>query len=161
MTNKLTLLRRTANQNPQVLLALIAGASGLIYLLVFTVRFPLHRLYTTIPPVDYAKLTHYTKIDLFAYVLGITALFGLTLWAFTLTAPNGRRPTSNLPGLRFILATSAGLAAVSIPAYPLTAIDLFIYAIRTRGWGLYGLNPLATAPQNLPADPWLGLAGEW
>ncbi|MEW5961564.1 MAG: hypothetical protein AB1801_27925, partial [Chloroflexota bacterium] len=64
-------------------------------------------------------------------------------------------------GGRFLIASSAILAAVSIPAYPLTAIDLFIYAIRSRGWALYGLNPLSTAPEQLPADPWLGLTGEW
>ena len=50
----------------------------------------------------------------------------------------------------------------SVLSYPLTAIDLFIYAIRTRGWVLYQHNPLATAPGELYAgDPWLGLAGEW
>ncbi len=38
---------------------------------------------------------------------------------------------------------------------------MLIYALRTRGWALYGLNPLATAPQNLAGDRWIGLAAEW
>ena len=39
---------------------------------------------------------------------------------------------------------------------------MFVYAIYTRGWGLYGLNPLATAPAQFPGnDPWVGLAAEW
>jgi hypothetical protein len=63
---------------------------------------------------------------------------------------------------RLVIAISACLATISIFSYPLTAIDLFIYAIRTRGWGLYNLQPLSTPPEALPtSDPWLGLAGEW
>jgi len=141
---------------PSAALALIAGASGLIYALVFTWPFALPRLYATIPPVDYAKLTGHSPGGLAAYVLGIGGLFGLYLIAIQI----GRQMPR--PSLRFIMMTSTLLAAISIPAYPLTAIDLFIYAIRTRGLALYGLNPLATAPDQLPpTDPWLGLAGEW
>lgn len=143
-------------------LAVLAALSGLIYALIFTLPFPLARLYTTIPPVDYAKLTRHTPAGLFAYILGIGLLFALYLRAVQLAAPGGRAVPRRQPALRSILAASAGLALVSIPAYPLTAIDLFIYAIRTRGWALYSLNPLATAPEQLPAaDHWLGLAGEW
>jgi len=161
-------------------LAVIVGVSGLIYALVFTIPFPLPRYYATIPPVDYSKLTHYSPGGLIAYVAGIVALFWLYLEAIRLTTPgdsetrtsvNPAKPTGRLGSAstiqtsvrsRFIFLSSAILAAISILAYPLTAIDLFIYAIRTRGWALYNLNPLATAPEELYAgDPWLGLAGEW
>ncbi len=146
----------TLRNKPSAALALIAGIGGLIYVLLFTWPFPLSRLYATIPPVDYAKLTGHSAAGLAAYVLGLGGLFGLYLAAIHIS-----RQTPQLSH-RFIMLTSALLAAISIPAYPLSAIDLFIYAIRTRGWALYGLNPLATAPDRLPpTDPWLGLTGEW
>ena len=165
-------------------LALIAGLSGLIYLLVFTLPFPLTQLYHTIPPVDYTKLTGYSASGFIAYVAGLGGLFGLYLGAIRLTMPRGAeeqgsrlRPELHpepVEGLveggagekpvsfRLIFMAGAILAGILIFSYPLTAIDLFIYAIHTRGWALYGLNPLATPPEALPAaDPWLGLAAEW
>jgi hypothetical protein len=161
-------------------LAFIAGLSGLIYLLVFTLPFPLPRLYTTIPPVDYTKLTGYSVNGFITYIAGLGTLFGLYIWAILLTLPEeaGEHPRElpgaggltiqNNAGLRasvsgwFVGAGSTIFAVILIFSYPLTAIDLFIYAIRTRGWALYGLNPLATPPEALPVtDPWLGLAAEW
>ena len=53
------------------------------------------------------------------------------------------------------------MGATLVAAYPTTAIDVLIYAVRARIWAIYNLNPLATAPLQLPADPWIGLAGEW
>ncbi len=141
---------------PTTRLVFVAGLSGLIYLVVFTLPFPLPRFYQTIPPVDYAKLTHYSLGGFIAYVAGISALFVLYVAAIQFALPPARIPA------RLIFAAGAGLALILLFAYPVTAIDLFIYAIRTRGWALYGLNPLATAPEMLPpADPWLGLAAEW
>ncbi|MFQ5612625.1 MAG: hypothetical protein ACE5H9_10885 [Anaerolineae bacterium] len=71
----------------------------------------------------------------------------------------GRNPRQPAP---LILLPALVFALTLIFAYPALAIDLFIYAIRTRGWALYGLNPLSTPPEALPpGDPWLGLAGEW
>ncbi|MFN8456033.1 MAG: hypothetical protein U0401_15425 [Anaerolineae bacterium] len=144
-----------------VRLIFIASLSGLIYLFVFTLPFPLTQLYRTIPPVDYAKLTGYSLAGFVAYVLGLGVLFGLYIWAIRLNMPSYSGRQSAVGG-RLIFRSSALLAAILIFSYPLTAIDLFIYAIRTRGWALYGLNPLATPPSALPTtDPWLGLAAEW
>jgi hypothetical protein len=161
------------NRGLSAQLTIIAGLSGLIYALIFTLRFPLTSLYHTTPPVDYAKLTHHAPSGLIAYILGLGVLFWLYLWAIRLVIPTSKQEhpeqihldigsqPSAVAG-RFIFLSSAILATISIFSYPLTAIDLFIYAIRTRGWALYGLNPLATAPETLPiADPWLGLVGEW
>lgn len=143
-------------------LTIIVGLSSLVYLLVFTLRFPLMRLYATIPPVDYAQLTGRSLFGVVIYVGGMLLLFGLYGWAFRLTRPSARDGQRTPPGGRSLLIGSAVLAAVSIPSYPVMAIDMFSYAIHTRGWALYGLNPLATAPAALPAsDPWIGLAAEW
>jgi hypothetical protein len=162
-------------------LALIAGLSGLIYLLVFTLPFPLTNLYATIPPVDYTKLTGYSRNGFIAYVAGLGALFGLYIWAVRLALPeeargrgaegqgNGGAGEQGRKGgeewrtiIWLIFGSGLILAAILIFSYPVMAIDLFIYAIRSRGWALYGFNPLTTPPQALPAaDPWLGLAAEW
>lgn len=157
------LLSRTPaiTNKPAAQLAIIAGVSGLIYMVIFTLRFPLATFYTTIPPIDYTKLTNYSPGGLMIYVIGIGLLFGLYLYGVRLAAPAGDESDKPISG-SIVFLGSAVLAASSIFAYPLSAIDLFIYAIRTRGWALYGLNPLATAPEQLPAsDPWLNLAGEW
>jgi hypothetical protein len=181
LIDRLTSFKNFISNKPSAQLAVIAGLSGFIYALVFTLPFPLTSLYRTIPPVDYTKLTNYALGSLTAYVTGIGTgglvgyatgigiLFGLYLWTIRLSAPTDKeQPQSRNSGQRsvvsghFILTSSAILALISIFSYPLTAIDLFIYAIRTRGWALYGLNPLATAPETLPStDVWLGLAGEW
>jgi len=160
LTQKFNTISQTIKTTPSAQLVLIAGLSGFVYAAIFTLRFPLTRFYSTIPPVDYTKLTHYSMGGLFAYIIGIGALFWLYIWAIRLAAPVGGH--SSVVGSRFVFTSSAILALISIFSYPLTAIDLFIYAIRTRGWALYGLNPLSTAPETLPqTDPWIKLAAEW
>ncbi len=130
--------------------------SGAIYV-AFSYTFPLTKYYNVIPPLDYTKLTDYSLLGFFAYIFGISILFGIYIWAIKRIA-QGQLNLS----IHAIFITSAFFALILVFSYPQTAIDIFIYAIRTRGWALYDLQPLATAPEMLPAtDPWLGLAGEW
>jgi hypothetical protein len=132
----------------------LTGLTQLVYLIVFTLPFPLTRLFATIPPVDYAKLTGYSIVGVVAFVLGLLILFGIYIWLLKWPSTPTLPDTAPYTGLLFALTLML--------SYPVLAIDLFIYAIRTRGWGLYGFNPLATPPDILPAtDPWLGLAAEW
>jgi hypothetical protein len=156
-------------------LVLSASLSGLVYLLIFTAPFPLLNFYQTIPPLDYTKLTGYSVSGFFSYVFGLGTLFALYLWAIRLAAPRhveesrssavdqfGSKVGRQTGAPYFILLTTLILVGILVFSYPVTAIDLFVYAIRTRGWALYGLNPLTTAPRALPAaDPWPGLAAEW
>ncbi|HSD84055.1 MAG TPA: glycosyltransferase family 39 protein, partial [Anaerolineae bacterium] len=141
---------------------LLVGLSALIYLLVFSLPYPLSQHYNQIPPVDYAKLSNYSLVGFVSYLVGLATLFILYLWALRLIMPKNGETARAVIGLRFVLVTGAALAAVLWLSYPLGAIDVFVYAVYTRGWALYGLNPLATAPAQYPAsDPWLGLAAEW
>ncbi len=141
---------------------LIAGLSAFVYLLIFSLPYPLSEHYNKIPPVDYAKLSNYSVAGFIAYVVGLAITFVLYLWALRLLVPKSGQAPRAVIGLRFVLLTGALLAAVLLLSYPLGAIDVFVYAIYTRGWALHGLNPLATAPAQYPAgDPWLGLAAEW
>src|SRR5512137_710015 len=141
---------------------IIAGVSALVYLLIFSLPFPLSQHYNTIPPVDYSKLTNYSVGGVVAYVVGLALLFGLYLWALRLVMPKNDEASPLAIGGRFVIVTGAALAVLLLFSYPVDAIDVFVYAIYTRGWGLYGLNPLATAPAQFPGnDPWVGLAAEW
>jgi len=141
---------------------LIAGLSALIYLLIFSLPYPLSQHFNKIPPVDYAKLSNYSVTGFIAYLVGLAILFVLYLWALRLIMPGNGEASRAVISLRFVLLIGALLAAVLLLSYPLGAIDVFVYAIYSRSWALHGLNPLATAPAQYPvSDPWLGLAAEW
>jgi hypothetical protein len=135
----------------------IGLTSEIIYWLVFVRPFPLAGLYGTLPPVDYAKLTGHSVRGVISFTLAIVALFALYLMALYYVRRTA--PTRWMWGI--VLAGAVVMGATLVPAYPTTAIDLLIYAVRARIWAIYNLNPLATAPLQLPADPWIGLAGEW
>jgi len=152
------------------LFALIAAGlvSAMIYWLVFVRPFPLAGYYDTIPPVDYAKLTGHSVRGAVSFVIAMVVLFGLYFFVLrTLQTASAGTATPEKPSTYrrrawgIVLGGTGLLGAILVPAYPTAAIDVLIYAIRTRGWALYGLNPLATAPQSLPGDPWIGLAAEW
>jgi hypothetical protein len=133
---------------------LLAGLTEIIYLAVFTGPLSLIKYYAITPPVDYAKLTGHSVGGVIAYVAGVLSLFILYSWLLTWEAA---------PKLS-ILVPYAGLVfgLTLLFSYPALAIDLLIYAIRARIWGLYGLNPLAARPDSLPiSDPWAPLAAEW
>ena len=145
------------NTNAEARLWVIALGSGLVYL-AFTLPFPLNRYYAVNPPVDYAKLTQHSALGFTAYLVGIIVLFMLYLVGLGLLA----RSNNIERNIRFILMTAGIFAVILIFSYPQTAIDLFINAIRSRAWALYGLSPFITSPEAIPpSDPWVGLAGEW
>ena len=58
----------------------LTGLTQLVYLIVFTLPFPLARLFAAIPPVDYAKLTGHSIAGVVAFVLGLLILFGIYIW---------------------------------------------------------------------------------
>jgi hypothetical protein len=149
-------------KDPRRKFVLIAGLSALIYLLIFSLPYPLSQHYNKIPPVDYAKLSNYSVTGFIAYAVGLALAFALYLWALRLIMRARGESSRAAIGLRFVLLTGALLAAVLLLSYPLGAIDMFVYVVYTRGWALHGLNPMATAPaQYPPGDPWLKLAAEW
>ncbi|MDM8520465.1 hypothetical protein QUF64_10490 [Anaerolineales bacterium HSG6] len=160
MFNSLNLSKKLYALSLQKQLSAIVGLSGLLYWLIFSFPFPLTQLYQFVPPLDYAKLTSHSRVGFISYVLLILALFSLYGLAIRLTVMTQARSVK----LSFwqIMLGALFLNLVLVVSYPLMAIDLFVYALRTRSWAWYDLNPLATQPDMLPAsDPLLGLAGEW
>jgi ABC-type multidrug transport system fused ATPase/permease subunit len=145
------------NTSADTRLWIIALGSGLVYL-AFTLPFPLNRYYVVNPPVDYAKLTRHSALGFTAYFVGIILLFILSVIGLRILA----RSNNIERNIRFVLMTGGIFAIILIFSYPQTAIDLFINAIRSRAWALYGLSPFITSPEVIPpSDPWVGLAGEW
>lgn len=157
-----TLKTKWGNYPVNIRIGLIAILSGGIYL-AFTLPFLLSKYYAIIPPLDYTKLTHYSPLGFILYILGVLGLFGLYLLALRLFAADGEdNAQGRIAKVCMILLCGGLFALILIFSYPQTAIDLFVYAIRTRGWTRYGLLPFSVSPDALPAsDPWLGLAGEW
>ncbi len=148
------------NTSANTRLWICAVGSGIIYL-AFTAPFQLSRYYAVSPPVDYVKLTRYSAFGFVAYLIGIIALFSFYLIGVR-TLTNGRDTKNSKEEMRFVLLGGAVFGVILLLSYPQTAIDMFVYAIRTRGWALYNLSPFLVSPDAFPAsDPWLSLAGEW
>ena len=156
-----TALSRFRTNDALLTLVGVGLVSELIYWLVFVRPFPLARFYDTIPPVDYAKLTGHSVGGAVSYTLAIVALFIAYLIALKALRTLSEDASTRRWALGIVIGGTLLFGATLALAYPTTAIDLLIYAVRTRGWALYGLTPLATAPQNLAGDPWVGLAAEW
>ncbi len=73
-----------------------------------------------------------------------------------------RNTLNQKEGMRFVVLGGAAFGLILSLSYPQTAIDMLVYAIRTRGWALYDLSPFMVSPDAFPfSDPWLSLAGEW
>lgn len=121
---------------------------------LFVWRYPLPRHSDTL--VDIGKLADYGVAEFAGYVGGIAALFLLYLLALKESrhSPHGALPV--------VLAVGSVLAAVMAWLYPVNAIDLFIYAVRSRLFTTYGENPLAARPVDFANDRFLTFASpEW
>ena len=105
---------------------------------------------------DIGKLAHYKGIEFAEYVGGLLAI--------TLCLLLGLRLTRRLPPLVAgapVLACGAIAVAFFGMMYPVNAIDIFIYASRSRLWTTYGVNPIAVKPSAFPHDAWTHFASEW
>ncbi len=127
------------------------AASAVVYT-ALAWRFPLPRLYDTIPPVDYAKLTRYSITGVLFLLTAYILLFGGL--ASLITHP----PEGASHHVRYV---AAGLALPLLFLYPIFAIDFFLYALHTRVWLFHHQNPFLIPPGRCPGDRWIGLSGEW
>ena len=108
-------------------------------------------------PSDLGYLSQYGKPELWAYVGGMAALFGLYLLAL--------RETRRLPARRalpVVFSWSAIHAALMGFMFPATAIDIYVYVAYARVFTVFGDNPMAIYAQTYYYDPVIGkLSGEW
>ncbi len=104
---------------------------------------------------DVGKLAHYEARPFAAWAASVLAMFVLYLLAI--------RECRRLPVEQAwlpVFTCGAILAGVMASVYPVNAIDLFIYAVRSRLFTAYGENPIAVRPIEYPHDPWLPFASQ-
>lgn len=115
------------------------GAGMFVPLAYAALRYPLrghtHEL------LDIGKMANYGTVEFIWYTGGLAVLFALYLLALRETR---LRPARQLLPAIFGVGAVLGLAMAWM--YPVNAIDMFIYAARSRLFTHYGLNPNAVRP---------------
>ena len=132
--------------------------TGLVMLapaLAFALRYPLPGNAGRL--VDIGQLSAYRPTALLGYAGGVLLLFALYLRGLRLCRLADPRAAT-----RTVFAVGAALAVVFALMYPVNAIDLFIYAVRSRVFTGHAANPQAVAPAAFPDDPLMAFASaEW
>ena len=132
-----------------------------VFYLVLAARFPLARLYARVPPVDFAKLTGYSLWASTGMLIAYVVLFGL-LATLLARAMGWSQQSTGIPISPWGVLVAGVLFALTLFfVYPIFAIDMLMYGVRTRLWLFYGANPFLVPPAAFPTDPWVGLTGEW
>lgn len=122
---------------------------------MFAFAFPL--LTSSDRLIDIGKLTDYRPAALTVYLLGKAVMFGAYLWALRLT-----RMAHGTRVLVPVVCTGVVATLTMSTMYPVNAIDLFIYAVRSRILTAYGQNPQVATPSQFPNDPYMAFSSaEW
>ena len=99
---------------------------------------------------DIGNMSGYSYNSLIGYAAGMIILFVL----YCLALRECRRLPGNM-ALRPVFGCGAALAAIFAFMYPTNAIDVFIYAVRSRLLTHYGENPNAAFPADHWDDPYM------
>ena len=121
----------------------LCGLGMLVPAAYFAWRYPLAG--NTDELLDLGKLANYGVAELVLFVAG-----GVALFAFYLLAVLEVRKLPARRALPVVLGGGVLLILLFAWMYPVNAIDIFIYAVRSRLWTEYGDNPNAA----LPATHW-------
>jgi alpha-1,6-mannosyltransferase len=105
---------------------------------------------------DIGKLSHYGKTEFAEYVAGMLAITLCVLLALRQT----RRLSASTAAAPVFTCSAVALLFFGL-MYPVNAIDIFIYASRSRLWTHYGENPIAVKPAVHQIDAWRHFASEW
>src|SRR5688572_25939527 len=134
----------------------LCGVAMLIPAAYFAWRYPLRG--TTDQLRDIGKLADYGVAELVWFCLGVAALFG----GYALAVLEARKLPTRL-ALPPVLVCGGFLVALFAWMYPVNAIDIFIYAVRSRLWTEYGEDPNAAFPEtHWDADPYMHFSmREW
>lgn len=96
------------------------------------------------------------------YVVGIIALYAMFWRALQIVHQLTQADPGEARALRAqILFGGVLFGLVLLWLYPITALDVFLYVVRTRLWVLYGGSPMLALPEQYPADPYVAFAGEF
>ncbi len=96
------------------------------------------------------------------YVIGVIALYVLFWRVLRIIHTFAHDDPDAADSLRGpVLAAGIVFGVVLFWLYPITALDVFLYVVRTRLWVLYGGSPMLALPEDYPADAWVAFAGEF
>ncbi len=143
-------------------LLLIAALLTAIYT-GFALLFPLIPL-TRLggPAADLESLLRGRRWGAPLYAAGLIALAVLFWQAMWVIHRLSRREPDDAARLRTpVLAAGLIQALPLIFLYPITALDVFLYAVRARLWALYGASPMLALPADYAFDPAVRFAGEF
>src|ERR1700712_355810 len=115
--------------------------------LAFAWRYPLGANSQTL--TDIGKLSRYGGSAFAGYVAGMLVLFGCYILAL-----RESRHLSSRQTLPAVFGCAALMAIGMSWMYPVSAIDVFLYAVRSRLLTTYGVNPISVPFHSYPADPW-------
>jgi hypothetical protein len=96
------------------------------------------------------------------YVLGLGALFYAFWRQLNIVHTLSKEDPEAAKSLRiWVLGIGVLCGVVLIGMYPITALDVALYVVRSRLWALYGGSPMIAVPASFPQDPYIALAGEY
>jgi alpha-1,6-mannosyltransferase len=158
---------------PRALSFLLAlgAASLIVYAVAFALPYPLAPLVALEAPADIGAISGYSRAAAALYVGSLVLLFGLygaAMRAATVhlaaTGPASSGPSGTLRNKQAIwIVFGVGVGAVLLLAfvYPYGAADIFLYIVRGRVLGVYGLNSSVVPPSYTPVEGYLPFASEW
>lgn len=136
------------------LLLWLYGVGMLLVACAFVWRYPLipnaHAL------ADIGKLARYQPAEFAGYLGGMAALW---LLYFAALRESRRLAARHVVAVAF--GCGAALAFAFVWLYPVSAIDVFLYAVRSRLLTAYGQNPIAVPFATHPADAWMPFATQY
>ena len=140
------------------------GAFMVAIYLVYLIVFPL------IPTIHEAD--HVLEIEQFLregrrwfaplYVIALGMLFYAFWRTLIIVHEFSRQDPEAAKSLRkWVLGIGVLCSLVLIGLYPITALDVVLYVVRSRLWALYGGSPMIAVPASFPQDPYIALSGEY
>src|SRR5579884_1509135 len=133
--------------------ALIAGLTmEAIFLIAVVGPFSLFAHGTEL--TDLGKLTDHQPIAAVLVTAGLVALFAL----YAVALINVRTDDHALP---LALGGTVLFSLTLIFLYPVTAIDVYNYAVEGHVAAFYQVNPMVTAPAQVSSDTFVSYAANW
>ena len=105
--------------------------------------------------LDLGKLTDYSSVAAIAVTVGLLGLFLFYALALRDVAAEGRR------ALPLALIGTVVFSVTLVFMYPVTAIDVYNYAVQGHVAFFYHVNPLAAAPSTISGDPFVAYGSTW
>jgi len=143
---------------------LLWGALMAVIYLVYLYFFPLF------PTINQSKtvldiemiLKHSRKWFAPFYILGLGLLFFAYWRMLKIVHTLSKEQPDAARSLRlWVLGIGIVCVLPLLWLYPITALDVVLYVVRSRLWALYGGSPMLALPAHFSQDPYIGLAGEY